>query len=66
MLRDSLYHKGDKVKLLFDETATVVRVENLLWFYCYYVRIRKATFNKTNQIIDCLEKDILGFDINKK
>ena len=59
------YKKGDRVKLLFDETATIVRVQNMLWFHRYYVRIRKATLNKTNEVIDCLERQILGFDEKK-
>lgn len=50
-----IYYKweiGDRVKLPFDETGTVVDINNktLDWFP-YKVRIRKATLNKTNQIL---------------
>lgn len=44
---------GDKVKLPFNETGTIVRINNetLDWFK-YKIKIRKATFNKTNQILE--------------
>jgi len=40
---------GDKVKLPLNETGTIVEKLNLLWGFDHVVRIRKATFNKTNQ-----------------
>lgn len=44
---------GTKVKLPFGETGTIKRVntKTLDWFP-YKVRIRKAIFNKTNQILE--------------
>ena len=44
---------GTKVKLPFGETGTIKRVntKTLDWFP-YKVRIRKAVFNKTNQILE--------------
>ena len=58
-----LYKKGDNVKLIFNETGKIVKVETYVWFHKYFIKIKKATFNKTNQVIDCLEKDILGLEI---
>jgi hypothetical protein len=55
---DPKYSKGDKVKLPFNETGTIREVENLVWLNRYVVKIRKATLNKTNQVIDFLERDI--------
>jgi hypothetical protein len=55
---DPKFNKGDKVKLPFNETGTIREVENLVWFNRYVVKIRKATLNKTNQVIDFLERDI--------
>ena len=43
---------GDRVKLPFDETGTVVKHLNLLWGFSYVVRIRKGTFNITNQRLE--------------
>jgi hypothetical protein len=53
-----LFEKGQKVKLPFNETGTIKQVENLVWFNRYQVKIRKATFNKTNQVMDFLEREI--------
>jgi hypothetical protein len=52
------YNKGDKVKLPFNETGTVVRGKEYAWMKIYWVRIRKATFNKTNQVIDFFERQL--------
>jgi hypothetical protein len=43
---------GDMLSLPFGETGTLVRVntKTLDWFP-YKVRIRKAVFNKTNQVL---------------
>jgi hypothetical protein len=43
---------GTRVKLPLNETGTIVKIntKTLDWFP-YKVRIRKAVFNKTNQII---------------
>lgn len=47
------FKKGDKVKLPFNETGTVVRVrENQLWGHKYDVKIRKATLSVTNEVAD--------------
>lgn len=43
---------GNRVKLPFDETGTVVEKLELLWGFDHIVRIRKATLNKTNQRIE--------------
>jgi len=40
---------GDRVKLPLNETGTVVGKLDILWGFDHIVRIRKATFNKTNQ-----------------
>ncbi len=53
------FKKGDKVILPFNETGTIVKVnENLLWGHKYDVKIRKATFNITNQIVDFKEEQL--------
>lgn len=53
------FKKSDKVKLPFNETGTVRNVRNnQLWGYKYDVRIRKATLNKTNNIIDFKEEQM--------
>jgi hypothetical protein len=45
--------KGDRVKLPFDETGTLVRFQELIWASRWWVRIRKSNgFNKTNQVVD--------------
>ena len=47
------FKKGDKVKLPFGETGTIVKIrENQLWGHKYDVRIRKATLSKTNEVAD--------------
>lgn len=48
-----IWEVGDRVKLPLKETGTIVRINNksLDWFK-YKVRIRKATLNKTNQILE--------------
>jgi len=43
---------GDRVKLPFNETGTLVKKLTLLWGFDHIVRIRKATFNKTNQRVE--------------
>jgi hypothetical protein len=50
----------DRVKLPFDETGTIVRIEEQVWASKYYVRIRKSKgiFNKTNQIVQFLKKHL--------
>ena len=53
------YEKGDRVKLPFNETGTLVRFEERLWASRWWVRIRKSNgFNKTNEIVDFFEKDL--------
>ena len=47
------FKKGDKVKLPFNETGTIVKVnENIMWGHKYDVKIRKATLSVTNEIAD--------------
>ena len=53
-----IFKKGDRVKLPLNETGTVVSGNVYAWMKTYKVRIRKATFNKTNQRIDFLEKQL--------
>lgn len=49
----------DKVKLPFDETGTIIRIQELLWMTKYWVRIRKSNgFNKTNEIVDFFKKHL--------
>lgn len=44
---------GDRVKLPFDETGTITKIETeKLDFFPYKVRIRKCVFNKTNQVLE--------------
>ena len=53
------YEKGDRVKLPFDETGTISRIEQLVWITKYWVRIRKSNgFNKTNQVVDFFKRDL--------
>ena len=50
---------GDKVKLPFDETGTLVKINDLLWGWKYIVRIRKSNgFNKTNQRVEYRYTDL--------
>lgn len=40
----------DRVKLPLGETGTITAINNKIpWGFKYTVRIRKATFNKTNE-----------------
>lgn len=39
----------DRVKLPLGETGTIIRIKDIPWGFRYVVRIRKATFNKTNE-----------------
>lgn len=43
---------GNRVKLPFNETGTLVKKLDLLWGFDHIVRIRKATLNKVNQRIE--------------
>lgn len=52
------FGKGDRVKLPFDETGTVIEGKIYAWMKIYKVRIRKATFNKTNQRIEFFERHL--------
>lgn len=59
-----LYKKDDRVKLPFNETGTIIRYQELIWGSRYWIRIRKSNgFNKTNEVVDFFEKQILGYDI---
>ena len=49
---------GDRVKLPFDETGTVVRIEKVMWLTKYWVRIRRATMNKTNQVVEYFKRHV--------
>lgn len=40
---------GARVTLPMGETGTLVKKLNILWGFDHIVRIRKATFNKTNE-----------------
>jgi hypothetical protein len=53
-----LFGKGDRVKLPFNETGTVVSGKIWAWMKIYRVRIRKATFNKTNQRVEFFERHL--------
>ena len=57
------YHIGTKVILPFNETGTIVRIGDTIFdWFPYKVKIRKAVFNKTNQILsfkkDQLQKEL--------
>jgi hypothetical protein len=52
------FKKGDRVKLPFDETGTVVSGKVWAWMKVYIVRIRKATLNKTNQRVEFFERHL--------
>lgn len=53
------YEEGDKVKLPFGETGTLLSFEERLWASFWYVRIRKSNgFNKTNQIVEFFERQL--------
>lgn len=43
---------GDKVKLPLNETGTLVKIMNIPWGFDHVVKIRKATFNVTNQLVE--------------
>lgn len=49
---------GDKVSLPFNETGTIVKILDLIWGFNYIVKIRKATFNKTNERIEFRKQDL--------
>ena len=53
-----LYKKGDRVKLPFGETGTVVNGKEYAWMKVYRVRIRRAVFNKTNERIEFFERQL--------
>jgi hypothetical protein len=53
-----LYKKGDRVKLPFGETGTVIKGNEFAWMKVYKVRIRKAVFNKTNEKVEFFERQI--------
>lgn len=52
------FAKGDRVKLSFNETGTVVGGKIYAWMKIYQVRIRKATLNKTNQRVEFFERQL--------
>jgi len=52
------FAKGDRVKLPFNETGTVVGGKIYAWMKIYQVRIRKATLNKTNQRVEFFERQL--------
>lgn len=52
------FKNGEIVKLPLDETGKIISGNEYLWMNVYKVKIRKATFNKTNQVIEFLEKHI--------
>ena len=58
LLLQGKFKKGDRVKLPFNETGTVVRFRDFIWGNNYDVRIRKATLSKTNEIADFKEEDM--------
>jgi hypothetical protein len=53
------FNIGDRVNLPFQETGTVVGINNILWGFKYRVKIRKATLNKTNEIHDFKEEQLI-------
>ena len=53
-----IFKKGDRVKLPLNETGTVVSGKVWAWMKVYRVRIRKATFNITNQRVEFFERQL--------
>lgn len=54
-----IYKKGDKVILPFDETGTVKKVHELIWWNTYDVKIRKENgFEAKGTIVEFLEKQL--------
>lgn len=54
---------GDKVKLPFNATGTLVKILNLPWGFTHIVRIRKpGVFYKTNQRIEFREEDLIKYN----
>jgi len=53
-----IFKKGNRVKLPLNETGTVVGGKVYAWMKIYSVRIRKATFNKTNQRVEFFERHL--------
>ena len=53
-----LYKKGDRVKLPFGETGTVIKGTEYAWMKVYKVKIRKAVFNKINQRVEFFERQM--------
>jgi hypothetical protein len=54
-----VWEVGDKVKLPFDETGTIVKILDIIWGFRYVVRIRKSNgFNKTNSRTDFRYEDL--------
>lgn len=49
---------GDRVKLHYNETGTIVKIKNIPFGFKYVVRIRKGSINKTNQHVDCRAEDM--------
>lgn len=53
------FNIGDRVKLPLGETGTIVKKLKILWGFDHVVRIRKATFNKTNQHIEFKKSQLI-------
>lgn len=49
---------GDRVKLPLNETGTLVKILDLPWGFDHVVRIRKATFNKTNEHVEYKQEQL--------
>ena len=49
---------GDKVKLPLNETGTINKIKDIPWGFKYIVKIRKATFNKTNELYEYKEEQL--------
>lgn len=57
-----IFEIGTKVKLPFGETDTVKKINtDTIDWYPFKVRIRKATLNKTNQLLE-FKKEQLQFE----
>jgi hypothetical protein len=53
------FKKGDRVKLPFNETGTIVKVnDNLPWGMKYDVKIRTVTLSEIGQISDFKEEQL--------
>ena len=60
-----IYEVGDIVELPFNETGKIVNIsDKILWGFKYLIRIRKATFNKTNEHVEFKYEELRPIKVN--